>query len=54
MYLVHSFYAPNCARIDCYTYELEYASALQKNNFTEPNFTQKKSVEWGEKSREFP
>jgi glutamine amidotransferase len=41
MYLVHSFLC-STLWINCYTnYEVEYSSALQKNNFTEPNFTQK-------------
>jgi glutamine amidotransferase len=39
MYLVHSFLCSICESIATTNYEVEYASALQKNNFTEPNFT---------------
>ncbi|MDR7371549.1 imidazole glycerol phosphate synthase subunit HisH [Flavobacterium aquidurense] len=50
MYLVHSFYAPNCAEsIATTNYELEYASALQKNNFYGTQFHPEKSGAVGEK-----
>ncbi|MBE0390833.1 imidazole glycerol phosphate synthase subunit HisH [Flavobacterium sp. PL002] len=50
MYLVHSFYAPNCAEsIATTNYELEYASALQKNNFYGTQFHPEKSGDVGEK-----
>ncbi|KFF04572.1 imidazole glycerol phosphate synthase subunit HisH [Flavobacterium reichenbachii] len=50
MYLVHSFYAPNCAEsIATTNYEMEYASALQKNNFYGTQFHPEKSGEVGEK-----
>ncbi|KQB42411.1 imidazole glycerol phosphate synthase subunit HisH [Flavobacterium aquidurense] len=50
MYLVHSFYAPNCAEAIAITdYELEYASALQKNNFYGTQFHPEKSGAVGEK-----
>jgi glutamine amidotransferase len=42
MYLVHSFYAPNCPETIATTNYVEYASALKKNNFTELNFTLRK------------
>ena len=50
MYLVHSFYAPNCKETIATTnYELEYASALQKNNFYGTQFHPEKSGDVGEK-----
>ena len=50
MYLVHSFYAPDCAEsIATTNYELEYASALQKNNFYGTQFHPEKSGDVGEK-----
>ncbi|PRZ23391.1 imidazole glycerol phosphate synthase subunit HisH [Flavobacterium granuli] len=50
MYLVHSYYAPNCAEAIATTdYELEYASALQKNNFYGTQFHPEKSGDVGEK-----
>ncbi|UTN02922.1 imidazole glycerol phosphate synthase subunit HisH [Flavobacterium bizetiae] len=50
MYLVHSFYAPNCAEsIATTNYELEYASALQKDNFYGTQFHPEKSGAVGEK-----
>lgn len=50
MYLVHSFYAPNCAEsIATTNYELEYASALQKDNFYGTQFHPEKSGAIGEK-----
>jgi glutamine amidotransferase len=50
MYLVHSFYAPNCAEsIATTNYEVEYASALRKNNFYGTQFHPEKSGDVGEK-----
>ncbi|WP_029270226.1 imidazole glycerol phosphate synthase subunit HisH [Flavobacterium sp. KJJ] len=50
MYLVHSFYAPNCDEAIATTnYELEYASALQKDNFYGTQFHPEKSGVVGEK-----
>jgi glutamine amidotransferase len=50
MYLVHSFYAPNCSEAIATTnYELEYASALQKDNFYGTQFHPEKSGAVGEK-----
>ncbi|MFB3386963.1 imidazole glycerol phosphate synthase subunit HisH [Flavobacterium sp. LAR06] len=50
MYLVHSFYAPNCVEAIATTnYELEYASALQKGNFYGTQFHPEKSGAVGEK-----
>ncbi|MBP4137194.1 imidazole glycerol phosphate synthase subunit HisH [Flavobacterium geliluteum] len=50
MYLVHSFYAPYCeAAIATTNYELEYASALQKDNFYGTQFHPEKSGAVGEK-----
>ncbi|KQX00656.1 imidazole glycerol phosphate synthase subunit HisH [Flavobacterium sp. Root420] len=50
MYLVHSFYAPNCTEAIATTnYELEYASALQKDNFYGTQFHPEKSGALGEK-----
>ena len=49
MYLVHSFYAPNCAEAIATTdYEVEYASALQKDNFYGTQFHPEKSGDIGE------
>ncbi|WP_428233064.1 imidazole glycerol phosphate synthase subunit HisH [Flavobacterium sp.] len=50
MYLVHSFYAPNCEEsIATTNYELEYASALKKGNFYGTQFHPEKSGAVGEK-----
>ncbi|SHL11260.1 imidazole glycerol phosphate synthase subunit HisH [Flavobacterium xanthum] len=50
MYLVHSFYAPLCDEAIATTnYELEYASALKKNNFYGTQFHPEKSGDVGEK-----
>jgi glutamine amidotransferase len=44
MYLVHSFYAENCDEsIATTNYEIEYASALQKDNFYGVQFHPEKS-----------
>ena len=49
MYLVHSFYAPDCAEsIATTNYEVEYASALQKDNFYGTQFHPEKSGDIGE------
>jgi glutamine amidotransferase len=49
MYLVHSFYAPNCPEAIATTdYEIEYASALQKDNFYGTQFHPEKSGDIGE------
>ncbi len=49
MYLVHSFYAPLCNEAIATTnYDLEYASALQKNNFYGTQFHPEKSGAIGE------
>jgi glutamine amidotransferase len=49
MYLVHSFYAPNCPEAIAITdYEVEYASALQKDNFYGTQFHPEKSGDVGE------
>ena len=49
MYLVHSFYAPLCAEnIATTNYELEYSSALQKDNFYGTQFHPEKSGDIGE------
>ena len=49
MYLVHSFYAPNCPETIATTdYEVEYASALQKDNFYGTQFHPEKSGDIGE------
>lgn len=49
MYLVHSFYAPLCAETIATTnYELEYSSALEKNNFYGTQFHPEKSGDIGE------
>lgn len=50
MYLVHSFYAPYCDEAIATTnYELEYASALKKDNFYGTQFHPEKSGVVGEK-----
>ncbi|MCC9019995.1 imidazole glycerol phosphate synthase subunit HisH [Flavobacterium lipolyticum] len=50
MYLVHSFYAPNCQYMIATTnYDTEYASALQKDNFYGTQFHPEKSGDVGEK-----
>lgn len=50
MYLVHSFYAPKCKETIATTnYELEYSSALQKDNFYGVQFHPEKSGKFGEK-----
>ncbi|MFW0735804.1 imidazole glycerol phosphate synthase subunit HisH [Flavobacterium sp. T12S277] len=50
MYLVHSFYAPDCLQAIATTnYEAEYASALQKDNFYGTQFHPEKSGAVGEK-----
>jgi glutamine amidotransferase len=49
MYLVHSFYAPNCPEAIATTdYEVEYASALRKDNFYGTQFHPEKSGDVGE------
>ena len=49
MYLVHSFYAEKCAEMIATTdYEIEYASALQKDNFYGVQFHPEKSSLAGE------
>ena len=49
MYLVHSFYAPLCSEAIATTnYEVEYASALQKDNFYGTQFHPEKSGDIGE------
>ncbi|CAM3522049.1 imidazole glycerol phosphate synthase subunit HisH [Flavobacterium gelidilacus] len=49
MYLVHSFYAKNCKETIATTnYEVEYSSALQKNNFYGVQFHPEKSGVFGE------
>ena len=49
MYLVHSFYAPLCNEAIATTdYEVEYASALQKDNFYGTQFHPEKSGDVGE------
>ena len=50
MYLVHSFYASTCEEMIAKTdYEVEYASALQKDNFYGVQFHPEKSSKAGEK-----
>lgn len=50
MYLVHSFYAENCNEAIATTnYEIEYASALQKDNFYGVQFHPEKSGVEGER-----
>lgn len=49
MYLVHSFYAPICAKTIATTnYELEYSSALEHDNFFGTQFHPEKSGDVGE------
>ena len=49
MYLVHSYYVPNCNEAIAHTnYDVEYASALQKNNFYGTQFHPEKSGDIGE------
>ena len=49
MYLVHSFYVPNCLEAIATTnYEVEYASALKKDNFYGTQFHPEKSGDVGE------
>ena len=49
MYLVHSFYVPNSENSIALTnYEVEYCSALQKNNFYGVQFHPEKSGKFGE------
>jgi glutamine amidotransferase len=49
MYLVHSFYAPKCKEAIALTnYEMEYATALQKDNFYGVQFHPEKSGKFGE------
>ncbi|WP_416442076.1 imidazole glycerol phosphate synthase subunit HisH [Leeuwenhoekiella sp. A16] len=49
MYLVHSFYAPACVEAIATThYEMDYASALQKDNFYGVQFHPEKSSTAGE------
>ncbi len=49
MYLVHSFYAPLCDEAIATTnYEVEYASALENNNFYGTQFHPEKSGDVGE------
>lgn len=49
MYLVHSFYAENCKEAIATTdYEIEYASALRKDNFYGVQFHPEKSSKAGE------
>lgn len=49
MYLVHSFYAPKCSEMIATTnYEMEYATALQKDNFYGVQFHPEKSGAFGE------
>ena len=50
MYLVHSYYAENCNEaIATSNYELEYASALENDNFFGVQFHPEKSSKAGEK-----
>ena len=49
MYLVHSYYVPYCKdAIATTNYDVEYASALQKNNFYGTQFHPEKSGDVGE------
>jgi glutamine amidotransferase len=49
MYLVHSFYAPKCCEsIAATNYDVEYSSALQKDNFYGVQFHPEKSGSTGE------
>ena len=50
MYLVHGYYAEKCSeQIASTTYGIEYASALQKDNFYGVQFHPEKSAQAGEK-----
>ena len=50
MYLVHSYYALDCKESVATTnYQIEYASALQKDNFYGVQFHPEKSSVFGEK-----
>ncbi|WP_299362228.1 imidazole glycerol phosphate synthase subunit HisH [Winogradskyella sp.] len=50
MYLVHSYYVKNCSEAIATTdYELEYASALENDNFFGVQFHPEKSSKVGEK-----
>lgn len=50
MYLVHSFYAENCQQaIATSSYDLDYASALEHNNFFGVQFHPEKSSKAGER-----
>lgn len=50
MYLIHSYYAPDCkASIATTHYGIEYASALQQDNFYGVQFHPEKSGKLGEK-----
>lgn len=50
LYLVHSYYAPVCKQtIATSNYEIEYTTALQKNNFYGVQFHPEKSGKVGEK-----
>ena len=49
MYLIHSYYAPICSQTIATTnYQIEYSSALQKNNFYGTQFHPEKSGKFGE------
>jgi glutamine amidotransferase len=49
MYLVHSYYVPKCKEAIATTnYDVEYASALRKNNFYGTQFHPEKSGDVGE------
>jgi imidazole glycerol-phosphate synthase subunit HisH len=49
LYLVHSYYVPKCKEAIATTnYDVEYASALQKNNFYGTQFHPEKSGDVGE------
>lgn len=49
MYLIHSYYAPICSQTIATTnYQIEYSSALQKNNFYGTQFHPEKSGKLGE------
>ena len=48
IYMVHSYYAPNCNQaIATSTYGLEYSAALQKDNFYGTQFHPEKSGDYG-------
>lgn len=49
MYLVHSFYAEGCPQAIATThYDIEYASAIENNNFYGVQFHPEKSADAGE------